>query len=386
MDPSQQKATAHFLEKPLSQPRKGFFLNRQIEQTTIITATHAHIEDTMTTLVGIRRQLTSLVSLTGRSSTRRPDLASNGRKSFSGLAAPNGNQNSWRSLSYRPLATSRCFSNDSSSATGSFWKNLSPRQLADLEDRISRKAAANIKDPILETNLASLQWIHPRIAVSDDGTFQVLLKLPSLLHPKLDELKQAVKEACVLEIQKWLKTSQTDPIASPPNINVEALGTTPPVPMMARLVEDPDELLQTVGPGLATVAHTVAVYSCKGGVGKSTVAVNLAYELARRGGKVGLVDLDLYGPSLPVLIRPEDVAVRSSPKGPGMVYPIQHEGVSVLSLGFVAQQVRMFSLSLSLLEEASHRSFRRHSLIYHCLFLSNKRAEYQEVERITALL
>ena len=74
-------------------------------------------------------------------------------------------------------------------------------------------------------------------------------------------------------------------------------------------------------------------------MGKSTVAVNLAYELARLGGRVGLLDLDVYGPSLPVLVRPDDPAVRRSPLGKGMVIPIEHRGVKLLSLGYVSAQV-----------------------------------------------
>lgn len=81
----------------------------------------------------------------------------------------------------------------------------------------------------------------------------------------------------------------------------------------------------------------------QGGVGKSTVAVNLAYELARWGGRIGLLDLDLYGPSLPVLIRPDDIAVRRSnrqhPDDAKLVLPIEHCGVKALSLGFVNQNV-----------------------------------------------
>ena len=75
-------------------------------------------------------------------------------------------------------------------------------------------------------------------------------------------------------------------------------------------------------------------------MGKSTVAVNLAYELARMGGRVGLLDVDIYGPSLPVLIRPDDATVHRSPLGRGMVLPIEHRGVKALSLGYVSPQVR----------------------------------------------
>ena len=78
------------------------------------------------------------------------------------------------------------------------------------------------------------------------------------------------------------------------------------------------------------------------------MAVNLAYELARMGGRVGLLDLDVYGPSLPILVKPDDPAVKQSPLGKGMVYPIEHKGVKLLSLGYVSSQVRQSSfLSMS---------------------------------------
>jgi Mrp family chromosome partitioning ATPase len=105
--------------------------------------------------------------------------------------------------------------------------------------------------------------------------------------------------------------------------------------MTARLLEEPADFLATQGPGLSEISHFLAVYSCKGGVGKSTVAVNLALELARMGGRVGLLDLDLYGPSLPVLWQPQDAAIRRSDKGKGMILPIEEAGVKFLSLGFV---------------------------------------------------
>lgn len=74
------------------------------------------------------------------------------------------------------------------------------------------------------------------------------------------------------------------------------------------------------------------------------MAANLAFELARQGGRVGLLDLDIYGPSLAILVQPSDPAVRPSPLGKGMVYPIDHEGVKLMSLGYVSPTVSSAAL------------------------------------------
>ena len=93
-----------------------------------------------------------------------------------------------------------------------------------------------------------------------------------------------------------------------------------------------------VGPedALAGVRSCVAVSSCKGGVGKSTVAAHLAHALAARGGRVGLVDADVMGPSAPTVLGLEDARVEASPAGGGLALPVESRGgVRVASLGFV---------------------------------------------------
>lgn len=92
---------------------------------------------------------------------------------------------------------------------------------------------------------------------------------------------------------------------------------------------------------LADVAHVIAVASGKGGVGKTTVAVNLALALARDGARVGLFDADLYGPNVPLMLG---VHRRESAKGMVPVYradptpyiqPLERFGLKVMSMGFV---------------------------------------------------
>jgi len=84
------------------------------------------------------------------------------------------------------------------------------------------------------------------------------------------------------------------------------------------------------------IKRIIAVTSCKGGVGKSTIAVNLAYTLSTRGLKVGLFDADIHGPSLPSLISPDDTTIKLCPEGQ-YVEPIEYAGVVTQSFGFMQQ-------------------------------------------------
>ena len=94
---------------------------------------------------------------------------------------------------------------------------------------------------------------------------------------------------------------------------------------------------------LADVKHIVAVSSGKGGVGKSTVAVNLAVALARLGYRVGLLDADIFGPSIPKMMGAENEKIYSVNKdGRDLILPLEKYGVKMLSIGFfVAPQTAM---------------------------------------------
>jgi len=85
---------------------------------------------------------------------------------------------------------------------------------------------------------------------------------------------------------------------------------------------------------LASVKHVIAVGAGKGGVGKSTVAVNLALALAREGLRCGLLDADIYGPSLPILLGIEDGASRVRMSPARTILPLYAHGLAVISFGF----------------------------------------------------
>ena len=81
--------------------------------------------------------------------------------------------------------------------------------------------------------------------------------------------------------------------------------------------------------------HAIAIHSGKGGVGKSTVAANLAITLAKMGYKVGLLDADIHGPSVPKMFHTEGCRPVSTPvNGRNLIEPIEQYGVKMLSIGY----------------------------------------------------
>lgn len=90
---------------------------------------------------------------------------------------------------------------------------------------------------------------------------------------------------------------------------------------------------QLFGKGLRGVKNTLAIASGKGGVGKSTVTVNLAIALARSGARVGILDADIYGPSIPLMLGKADPVQMSGDR----YLPVFNHGVYAMSIGYLTE-------------------------------------------------
>ncbi len=167
------------------------------------------------------------------------------------------------------------------------------------------KALSQVYDPDLGQSIVKLGFVKD-IDIQD-GAVSLSIELTSPACPVKDALKAEAEEA----------------IRSLPGVQRVAITMTARSPKAAQPVEKS---------GLAAVGNLIAVASGKGGVGKSTVAASIARELANRGYAVGLLDVDLYGPSIPTLFEHHEVGL--SGDGNEMVVPEDFDGLKVMSFGF----------------------------------------------------
>ena len=166
-----------------------------------------------------------------------------------------------------------------------------------------------VQDPELRKSLVDLNMI--RNVTIDNGKVSFTLVLTTPACP----LRQFIVEDC----ERAVKT-----LPGVTEISVEVTAETPQQKGL------PDRT------GIAGVKNILAISSGKGGVGKSTVAVNVAVALAQMGAKVGLIDADIYGPNAPMMLGLEGstVTVRQGEQGE-IIEPAFNHGVKLVSMGFL---------------------------------------------------
>jgi ATP-binding protein involved in chromosome partitioning len=171
-----------------------------------------------------------------------------------------------------------------------------------------RAALAKVQDPLFGKDIVALGYVKD--VLGDGDKARINLKLPTPAHPHKAQIEQAVADAA--------KAAG----ASDVKIEIGAEVTT--------------KMTKPGGDRLAGVKNIIAVAAGKGGVGKSTVATNLALALRQHGAVVGLLDADVYGPSVPTMLGEPDV-----PPGQEVgkkITPSVHWGVKVISVGFFVER------------------------------------------------
>lgn len=173
------------------------------------------------------------------------------------------------------------------------------------------KALSYVEEPDLGKDLVTLNMIEKVEINGLDVAFTVILTTPAC------PLKDLIRNACIRAIHTM--------------VNKEANVTVHMTSRVTSARQDNQALLKGV-------KNIIAVASGKGGVGKSTLTANLAVALAQSGAKVGLVDADISGPSVPTMFGVEDAkpAVYRTPDGRNLIEPIEKHGIKLMSIGFLA--------------------------------------------------
>ncbi|NRG18354.1 P-loop NTPase [Rhizobiales bacterium] len=209
------------------------------------------------------------------------------------------------------------------------------------------KELSKVKGPDLKGDIVSLGLVSD-VFISD-GRVAFSITVPAERAQELEPLRQAAEKVVTempgVEKAMVALTAERAPGAKPPSgaptgspvrpAPSAAQATSVPPPMQARARAQAPKAGDTQKPGVPGVKKIIAVASGKGGVGKSTTTCNLALALQANGLKVGVLDADIYGPSIPRLFR---VTGKPEPVSGRILKPLEGYGVKVMSMGFLVDE------------------------------------------------
>ncbi|MBP5513491.1 MAG: Mrp/NBP35 family ATP-binding protein [Bacteroidaceae bacterium] len=178
----------------------------------------------------------------------------------------------------------------------------------ELYPKLIMDALATVRYPGTGKNVVEMEMVEDDLRISGMHVeFSLIFDKPT--NPFL----KSIVKACEAAIHAYVSKDVT-------------------VEIKTKTLQSPRPELPELLPG---VRNIIAVSSGKGGVGKSTVAANLAVALARLGHRVGLLDCDIFGPSIPKMFQIEDARPYSERiEGRDLIVPVEQYGVKVLSIGF----------------------------------------------------
>ncbi|HTQ27999.1 MAG TPA: Mrp/NBP35 family ATP-binding protein [Puia sp.] len=174
------------------------------------------------------------------------------------------------------------------------------------------EALGTVQEPDLGKDIVTLDMVKDLVVEGKYVSFTVILTTPAC------PLKDQIKNACTTAIRSLVDKDAT--------VNIKFTADT------SSNRKDPYTVLPKV-------KNIIAVVSGKGGVGKSTVAANFALALAGNGARVGLMDADIYGPSVPIMFgvrgeRPKMMNVGEK----GMIVPLERYGIKLMSIGLLVDE------------------------------------------------
>jgi ATP-binding protein involved in chromosome partitioning len=179
------------------------------------------------------------------------------------------------------------------------------------------EALSNVQEPDLGKDIVTLNMVKDIEIEGNYVSFTVVLTTPAC------PMKDMIKNACVNAIRLLINKEAS--------VNVKFSSQTSST---RKDTQSPQSILPKV-------KNIIAVVSGKGGVGKSTVAANLALALAKGGASVGLMDADIYGPSVPIMfgVRGErPMMMAGGEGGKGLIVPMDRYGIKLMSIGLLVDE------------------------------------------------